>query len=158
MLGFIAVVLGAANVFGGFVVTDRMLEMFKERKPAGAGSGAEEMIDQGATPSSTSPISLRNLFILGLKPLARPRRPGAATRSPPSAWRWHVVATLLSARWTAETSGSSSSAIAIGARRSPVFAARTVKMTAMPQMVAIFNGMGGATAALVSLVEFKHKR
>ncbi len=32
-VGFIAVVLGAANVFGGFVVTDRMLEMFK-KKPA----------------------------------------------------------------------------------------------------------------------------
>jgi H+-translocating NAD(P) transhydrogenase subunit beta len=37
------------------------------------------------------------------------------------------------------------------------FPARSVKMTAMPQMVAIFNGMGGATAALVSLVEFEHK-
>ena len=31
-LGFFAVVLGTANVVGGFVVTDRMLEMFK-RKP-----------------------------------------------------------------------------------------------------------------------------
>ena len=31
VLGFIAVVFGAANVFGGFVVTDRMLEMFKKR-------------------------------------------------------------------------------------------------------------------------------
>ncbi|HEY8166767.1 MAG TPA: NAD(P) transhydrogenase subunit alpha [Gemmatimonadaceae bacterium] len=31
VLGFIAVVFGAANVFGGFVVTDRMLEMFKRR-------------------------------------------------------------------------------------------------------------------------------
>lgn len=30
-LGFIAVVFGAANVFGGFVVTDRMLEMFRKR-------------------------------------------------------------------------------------------------------------------------------
>ncbi len=38
-----------------------------------------------------------------------------------------------------------------------VVPARSVKMTAMPQMVAIFNGMGGATAALVSLVEFQHK-
>jgi NAD(P) transhydrogenase subunit beta len=38
-----------------------------------------------------------------------------------------------------------------------VYSARQVKMTAMPQMVAIFNGMGGATAALVSLVEFEHK-
>lgn len=35
-LGIVAVILGAANVFGGFVVTDRMLEMFKAKKP-GAG-------------------------------------------------------------------------------------------------------------------------
>jgi NAD(P) transhydrogenase subunit alpha len=34
-MGFAAVVLGAANLFGGFVVTDRMLEMFKSKKPAG---------------------------------------------------------------------------------------------------------------------------
>ena len=31
-LGFIAVVLGAANVFGGFMVTDRMLQMFRKKK------------------------------------------------------------------------------------------------------------------------------
>ena len=31
-LGFLAVVLGAMNLFGGFVVTDRMLEMFKAKK------------------------------------------------------------------------------------------------------------------------------
>ncbi len=47
-------------------------------------------------------------------------------------------------------------ALVIGAAIA-VFPARTVKMTAMPQMVAIFNGMGGATAALISLVEFQHK-
>ena len=46
--------------------------------------------------------------------------------------------------------------LAIGAVAA-VYPARSVKMTAMPQMVAIFNGMGGATAALVSLVEFQHK-
>jgi NAD(P) transhydrogenase subunit alpha len=32
VIGFIAVVFGAANVFGGFVVTDRMLEMFRKRE------------------------------------------------------------------------------------------------------------------------------
>jgi NAD(P) transhydrogenase subunit alpha len=36
-LGFAAVVLGAMNLFGGFVVTDRMLEMFKTKKPATGG-------------------------------------------------------------------------------------------------------------------------
>ena len=35
VVGFIAVALGAANVVGGFVVTDRMLEMFKKRGPRG---------------------------------------------------------------------------------------------------------------------------
>ncbi|HKQ57066.1 MAG TPA: NAD(P) transhydrogenase subunit alpha [Candidatus Eisenbacteria bacterium] len=33
-LGFLAVVLGAMNLFGGFVVTDRMLEMFKKKPQA----------------------------------------------------------------------------------------------------------------------------
>jgi len=33
ILGFLAVVLGTLNVVGGFVVTDRMLEMFKKKKP-----------------------------------------------------------------------------------------------------------------------------
>ncbi|MEP6617335.1 MAG: NAD(P) transhydrogenase subunit alpha [Ginsengibacter sp.] len=32
VLGFLAVVLGTLNVVGGFVVTDRMLEMFKAKK------------------------------------------------------------------------------------------------------------------------------
>jgi NAD(P) transhydrogenase subunit alpha len=32
ILGFLAVVLGTLNVVGGFVVTDRMLEMFSRKK------------------------------------------------------------------------------------------------------------------------------
>lgn len=38
VLGFLAVVLGTLNVVGGFVVTDRMLEMFKKKPqtPKGA--------------------------------------------------------------------------------------------------------------------------
>ncbi|HEY1008927.1 MAG TPA: NAD(P)(+) transhydrogenase (Re/Si-specific) subunit beta [Daejeonella sp.] len=35
-------------------------------------------------------------------------------------------------------------------------AAKKVKMTAMPEMVSLFNGMGGACAALISVVEFEH--
>ncbi|HLX18725.1 MAG TPA: NAD(P) transhydrogenase subunit alpha [Gaiellaceae bacterium] len=33
-VGFVAVVLASANVVGGFVVTDRMLEMFKKKSTA----------------------------------------------------------------------------------------------------------------------------
>jgi H+-translocating NAD(P) transhydrogenase subunit alpha len=32
-LGFLGVILGTLNVVGGFVVTDRMLEMFKKKRP-----------------------------------------------------------------------------------------------------------------------------
>ena len=37
-----------------------------------------------------------------------------------------------------------------------VLAAKKVKMTAMPEMVSMFNGMGGACAALISVIEFNH--
>ena len=33
-IGLVAVILASANVVGGFVVTDRMLEMFKKKEPA----------------------------------------------------------------------------------------------------------------------------
>lgn len=45
--------------------------------------------------------------------------------------------------------------IAIGALIGTL-AAKKVKMTAMPEMVSMFNGMGGACAALISLIEFGH--
>src|SRR5690606_16115840 len=35
-------------------------------------------------------------------------------------------------------------------------AAKKVKMTAMPEMVSMFNGMGGACAALILVIEFNH--
>jgi NAD(P) transhydrogenase subunit alpha len=42
-IGFVAMILAAANVVGGFVVTDRMLEMFKKREPPpGDGGGKRE--------------------------------------------------------------------------------------------------------------------
>ena len=40
VLGFVAVVLATINVVGGFVVTDRMLEMFKGRQPGRTGGKA----------------------------------------------------------------------------------------------------------------------
>ncbi|MBS1715193.1 MAG: NAD(P) transhydrogenase subunit alpha [Armatimonadetes bacterium] len=40
VLGFVATVFGVLNVVGGFVVTDRMLEMFK-RKPKKEGESAK---------------------------------------------------------------------------------------------------------------------
>jgi NAD(P) transhydrogenase subunit alpha len=40
VVGLVAVVLASANVVGGFVVTDRMLEMFKRREPSREDDGS----------------------------------------------------------------------------------------------------------------------
>lgn len=40
ILGVLAILLGAINLVGGFVVTDRMLEMFKPKKATGKEGGA----------------------------------------------------------------------------------------------------------------------
>ena len=53
IIGFLAVVLGSANVVGGFVVTDRMLEMFKKREPPKSDSG----VGSTEPPSSERPGS-----------------------------------------------------------------------------------------------------
>ena len=47
IVGFAAVVLASANVVGGFVVTDRMLEMFKKREPAKPAPDASQNGDGG---------------------------------------------------------------------------------------------------------------
>jgi NAD(P) transhydrogenase subunit alpha len=46
VVGLVAVVLASANVVGGFVVTDRMLEMFRKREPPSAERAVK---DGGAT-------------------------------------------------------------------------------------------------------------
>jgi NAD(P) transhydrogenase subunit alpha len=42
VVGLVAVVLASANVVGGFVVTDRMLEMFRKREPPAAERAAQD--------------------------------------------------------------------------------------------------------------------
>jgi len=93
-------------------------------------------------------------FIIGLKQLGSPASARRGNQLASVGMAIAVLATLF-------TRGMENHllillGIAVGAAIS-VYPARTVKMTAMPQMVAIFNGMGGATAALVSVAEFTHK-
>ena len=48
IIGFVAVAAASANVVGGFVVTDRMLNLFEEKGMRGAGSLISEGSDNGA--------------------------------------------------------------------------------------------------------------
>jgi NAD(P) transhydrogenase subunit alpha len=53
-LGTIAVAFGTINVVGGFLVTDRMLEMFRERRPAGGSNrGSAGPVRDGGGPART---------------------------------------------------------------------------------------------------------
>jgi proton-translocating NAD(P)+ transhydrogenase subunit alpha len=42
VLGSIAIVAATSNVVGGFLITDRMLKMFKSSRPAKSGAGSSE--------------------------------------------------------------------------------------------------------------------
>lgn len=93
------------------------------------------------------------LFILGLRFLSSPRTARRGNRVAAVGMAIAIVVTLLDADVV------SYAMIAIGVPLGAVIglvAARRVAMTAMPQMVALFNGCGGAAAAAVSVAEWLH--
>ncbi len=93
------------------------------------------------------------LFIQGLRGLAGPTTAVRGNRIAAVGMAIAVIATLLNSsegNW-----GLIALGIALGVAVG-VPAARQVKMTAMPQMVALFNGVGGGAVALISWVEFRH--
>ena len=57
VLGFIAVFLATLNVVGGFVVTDRMLEMFHARPTPGGGGKSPAPAPAPATAATSAPTS-----------------------------------------------------------------------------------------------------
>ncbi len=92
-------------------------------------------------------------FILALKFLASPQTArrgnlvGAAGMALVIAWTFLTVDGMLENWWILLVGGLVGSVVGVlGARRVP--------MTAMPQMVAIFNGAGGGAAAVVAMAEF----
>ncbi|HEX4106573.1 MAG TPA: NAD(P)(+) transhydrogenase (Re/Si-specific) subunit beta [Solirubrobacteraceae bacterium] len=93
------------------------------------------------------------LFIQGLRGLSGPRTAVSGNRIAAVGMAIAFVATLLAKgehNW-----GLIALGIALGTVVG-VPAARQVKMTAMPQMVALFNGVGGGAVALIAWVEFRH--
>jgi NAD(P) transhydrogenase subunit beta len=91
------------------------------------------------------------LFILGIRGLSHPRTARQGNILASVGMLIAVVATLLHP--DVENYGLIAVGIAIGTVIGAV-SARAVKMTAMPQMVALFNGVGGGAVALVALSEY----
>ena len=91
------------------------------------------------------------LFILGIRGLSHPRTARRGNMLAAIGMVIAVVATLLDPE--IENFGLIILGIALGTVIG-VVSARAVKMTAMPQMVALFNGVGGGAVALVALSEY----
>jgi NAD(P) transhydrogenase subunit beta len=94
------------------------------------------------------------LFIYGLHELNHPRTARRGNRIAAVGMAFAVVATLLIEE--VGDYGLIVVGVAIGTAVG-IPAARSVKMTAMPQMVALFNGVGGGAVALISFVEYRHQ-
>ena len=101
------------------------------------------------------------LFILGLKKLSHPDTARSGNLWAAAGMGLAILCTMLFHRTKLEDGsyegihniGFIVAALIVGTSVG-WFAARKVKMTAMPQMVSLFNGMGGACAAMISLMEF----
>ena len=98
------------------------------------------------------------LFILGLKMLSHPVTARRGNILAAFGMGFAIIATILFHRKDGEPIGNIPwiiGAILIGTAIGWIIA-KKVRMTAMPQLVSFFNGMGGAAAALISMMEFPH--
>jgi len=98
------------------------------------------------------------LFVIGLKMLSHPLTARRGNILAAFGMGFAIIATILFHKKDGEPIGNIPLiivAIAVGTVIGWVIA-KKVKMTAMPQLVSFFNGMGGAAAALISMMEFPH--
>jgi H+-translocating NAD(P) transhydrogenase subunit beta len=96
------------------------------------------------------------LFIFGLKMLSHPESARRGNLIAAAGMVMAIICTVLFHRKDGQPIGHIGlilAAIAIGTAIGWTIAVK-VRMTAMPQLVSFFNGMGGAAAALISLMEF----
>ncbi len=97
------------------------------------------------------------MFILGLRGLTGPNTAVRGNKIAAAGMLVAVIATLI--KPGVITSGEDALLIALGiviGTAIGIPAALRVKMTAMPQMVALFNGVGGGAVALISWAEYRH--
>ena len=112
---------------------------------------------QSATFIDACYIVAFSMFIYGMSGLTGPRTAVRGNKIAAVGMAIAIVATLLTPH---VLSGSSTPwLIALGlviGTAVGVPAARNVRMTAMPQMVALFNGVGGGAVAIIAWVEYRH--
>ena len=157
-IGFIAIAFGAINIVGGFMVTDRMLGMFvrkpkKEADPRGAEAMSLAVIEPGGSLSVVLYIVSFSLFIYGLMQGTHPTTAKKGNLLAAGGMAVAVITTLLLdgiGNW-----GIIIAALVVGSAVGLIASTR-VQMTQMPQMVALYNGVGGGAVALIAWSELRH--
>lgn len=96
-------------------------------------------------------LASATMFIIGIKLLGSPTTARRGNLLAATAMLIAVIVTLVNREVL--NYGMIATGIAIGTVIGATMA-RTIKMTAMPQMVAIFNGVGGGASALIAISEF----
>jgi NAD(P) transhydrogenase subunit beta len=150
-MGVLAVALAAVNIFGGFLVTRRMLEMFKKKEKKTGSRGGQAM--------SMNLVTLLYLvasvcFIQALKGLSHPT---TSIRGNLFGMIGMAIAVLTTAALIVKLAGGNAFGMvwvlvglvvggAYGAWR-----AKTVEMTKMPELVAFFHSMIGLAAVFIAV-------
>ncbi len=201
VLAFIAAFFAAANVVGGYVVTGRMLKMFRRKAAPGtqrhrvgrchdgrghtgrrrrqrtaavdghgrgsrAGRAGHPVVGGRSVNTFTTNIQLVYVlaaacFVVGLHLMNSPATARRGNQVSTAGMAIAVIVTLVLLIHDGSVTGIGWTVLIVGALLGSVaglYSARTVQMTAMPQLVSMFNAVGGGAAALVAVYEYIARR
>jgi NAD(P) transhydrogenase subunit beta len=176
-LGFVAVTCSSTNVVGGFLITDRMLAMFKSGRDAKSPRGVSErwfvifgvavliigtaLFGWGAYKGFIHPDEVLRylyivsavLFILGLKGLSSPRWARRGMFLAEFGMAVAIIGTLFHSEITPRGYIWIAIALAIGTVVGGSMGLR-IPMTAVPQRTALSHSLGALAAALIGVAEY----
>jgi NAD(P) transhydrogenase subunit beta len=176
LLGFLAVTCSSTNVVGGFLITDRMLAMFKSERDARSGRLSERpFVATGVTLLVIGAVGfwwgvhterinpeevLRYLyivsavlFILGLKGLSSPKWARRGMFLAEFGMAVAIIGTLFDVRIEPLGYLWIGIALAIGTVVGGIMGLR-IPMTAVPQRTALSHSLGALAAALIGIAEY----
>jgi NAD(P) transhydrogenase subunit beta len=177
ILGFIAVACSSTNVVGGFLITDRMLAMFKSEREAKSGGLLSErafvvggvailivgtaVFWWGAHTGVIHPNAVLRylyivsavLFILGLKGLSSPKWARRGMFLAEFGMAVAIIGTLFDERIKLGGYGWIAGGLAIGSVVGGSMGLR-IPMTAVPQRTALSHSLGALAATLVGVAEY----
>ena len=169
ILGGIAVVASTTNVVSGFLITDRMIKMFKPRAPVAANSITLPVFLIAAVTSGTIDVTKQGftdftyligaaLFVLSLKWMNHPKSARYSVWAGEAGMALAITGTILALYNDPVLAGKTPAfgyiciALAIGAIIG--YPISRVAMTAVPQRTAFSHAFGGLAAGLVGTAEY----